>query len=468
MHTSNDNNPFRVPQLDSRLLELRKEENDRKITVRESRSLIENRIAKPKAKGKGVCVYVPKKNAIYDESDILSRHHAEKKTSVSELISKQREMLLLNMTINTQKEEIEKIDLQLKTKADEIKAKEESLEESAASFDSLLKENDTKAHEADRLAEKEAKKRHEKMQDVKRLSQQLQAVRYDIAKHTVAIEEFSKCKQFLDQLTPNSWFADFAEEKKSRQRSRRKARIEKRNEEFRRHQEALKMEAIAKDEKERGSSRKSRRQRRSVKECAESLETHDCVVPEPDFEDESLESSGDECPMWFEKPQQLLDAFTALEYENSFIIAQVHSLESVLKELNIQIDTLKEGYKHENIELADESHPQISLENAKASPLREQINLASQSQGNSLGHLLYMLQAKVKEVHDACGLGDNGSSNLLVTLSDIKAVTDSLLSKIEIIPTNFVMDKMNTYREARRQRLAEERKIEEGKACDSM
>jgi len=50
-------------------------------------------------------------------------------------------------------------------------------------FDSFLKENDKKAHDAIKKAEEETKKKQEKNHEIKRLTQQIQAVNSEMSKH---------------------------------------------------------------------------------------------------------------------------------------------------------------------------------------------------------------------------------------------------------------------------------------------
>ena len=82
---------------------------------------------------------------------------------------------------------------------------EKILEEDALRFDVFLKENDKKAQEAWREAEKETKRKMEKIQEIKKLNQQLQILQSTINKHKDNLEECSEYKAFLDRLTPKSW-----------------------------------------------------------------------------------------------------------------------------------------------------------------------------------------------------------------------------------------------------------------------
>jgi hypothetical protein len=58
--------------------------------------------------------------------------------------------------------------------------------------------------------------------------------------------------------------------------------------------------------------------------------------PPPTLEDEELTSSGEDIPMFFVRPQQLLDIFTHLEESNLFLIQNCQEIEQQLEELKQQ------------------------------------------------------------------------------------------------------------------------------------
>ncbi len=353
----------------------------------------------------------------------------------------------------------------MKKRADEIKAEEARLEESIKRFDTILEENDNKAQEAERQFEKESKNKHEKVQDIKLLEQQIKATRSDIMKQTESLEECSKYKDFLDSLTPSSWFSDFSEKKRERQRARRRARIEKRKKEFLREQEALILDVIAKAEKKRRSLRKGRRQRKTADDDIE-IQLPEISVPH--FDDESFESSGDECPMWFNKPEQLVEKFSILENEILFLLKQVHEQESKLHSLKLQFNSLKLEEDKEDSMFVTELRHQICLETERCANVKESVNIVSFSDEDNSTNLLSLLQIKAIELYEKCGLSDNSCNpSLQFILSEIEATAESILSKISKIPSNYLKKaikkkKSNRRMEKRAQQHAEnERNAEE-------
>lgn len=85
------------------------------------------------------------------------------KESITDLLSKKREMFLVQMSLDTKREEIRKLEEKAHLKEDALLRSEQMLEEDAVRFDAFLKENDKKAHDAIKKAEEETRKKQEKV-----------------------------------------------------------------------------------------------------------------------------------------------------------------------------------------------------------------------------------------------------------------------------------------------------------------
>ena len=72
----------------------------------------------------------------------------------------------------------------------------------------FLKENDKRAHDAVKEAEAATKKKNDKVQEIKRLNQQLQAVSSEMSKQREALDDCLKYREFLDGLTPDTHFEE--------------------------------------------------------------------------------------------------------------------------------------------------------------------------------------------------------------------------------------------------------------------
>jgi len=140
-----------------------------------------------------------------DASKLLIPRRQEKENT-TDFIAKKREMFLVQMSLDTKREEIRKLEEKAQLKEDALQRSEQMLEEDANRFDSFLKENDKKAHDAIKKAEEETKRKQEKSHEIKRLTQQIQAVNSEMSKHREALEDCLRYKSFLDMLTPTEWF----------------------------------------------------------------------------------------------------------------------------------------------------------------------------------------------------------------------------------------------------------------------
>ena len=116
------------------------------------------------------------------------------KENMTEFIAKKREMFLVQMSLDTKRDEIRKLEEKAQMKEDALQRSEQMLEEDVMRFDAFLRENDAKAREAMKKAEEEAKKKQEKNQEIKRLMQQIQALNSEMSKHRESLEDCLKYK----------------------------------------------------------------------------------------------------------------------------------------------------------------------------------------------------------------------------------------------------------------------------------
>jgi len=482
-------NPFKISKDDLNVAGLREKERQRRVQAREqSRKLkiwekgrgnvAESgrglNIKKLIAEGEENCNLNPKESKANRVLDKLSRvatgDRVEGKEMITDFIAKKREMFLLQMSIDIKKEEIRKLEERARLKEDAFNRSEQMLEEDAIRFDAFLKENDKKAQDAIRQFEKETKKKMEKIQEIKRLNQQIQIVQANIGKHTEALEECLKYKEFLDQLTPPEWFEKQKNIKRERQVARRKRRIEKRVEEWKKEQKRKLDELEAKLEADRPKTGGRNRRNKREKELAEATVAQVKTASPPDFEDEPLTSSDEETPMYFECPQQLLEIFSALEEENLFLIQNTQETEQALEEVKQKFQDAKSKMEEKTASLdqnVNDLRRNIESESAKTALLKQRAGLTSGELQKRDETWLITLGEKVKEVYQECGFGDVGSSpTTLFMLSDIEARMEELLARIEGIPEDYIKkaekEKGKKRRELKRlQQLAAQQKTQE-------
>jgi hypothetical protein len=77
----------------------------------------------------------------------------QEKENTAEFVAKKREMFLVQMSLDTKREEIRKLEEKAQMKEEALQRSEQMLEEDAMRFDAFLKENDKKAHDAIKKAE---------------------------------------------------------------------------------------------------------------------------------------------------------------------------------------------------------------------------------------------------------------------------------------------------------------------------
>lgn len=157
-------NPFKLPNDDKifrlreeeRLLQRKKREENLKLKVWEknneqilSRSL---RLKELVGKTKIETIQDATKTALDESMKILAPRHKEKENMV-DFVAKKREMFLVQMSLDTKREEIRKLEEKAQMKEQALLRSEQMLEEDAMRFDAFLKENDKKAHDAIKKAE---------------------------------------------------------------------------------------------------------------------------------------------------------------------------------------------------------------------------------------------------------------------------------------------------------------------------
>lgn len=130
----------------------------------------------------------------------------KEKENMADFIAKKREIFLLQMSLDTKRAEIKKLDERARQREEALKKSEQMLEEDALRFDAFLKENDEKVQEAIKRAEVEAKAKQDKVLEIKRLNTAIAALRSEMNKYEEQLEDCRKYKEFLNGITPAEWF----------------------------------------------------------------------------------------------------------------------------------------------------------------------------------------------------------------------------------------------------------------------
>ena len=469
MDELNDKNPFRITDYDADVLCLREKERIRRQQAKDQNKELKvwekSKCGTKTEMSRGTWIrdfmrsteeqkarenenIPPKRSKVSSILERLDKYFKEikpeERESTSDFIAKRKEMFLLQMSLDIKKSEIKKLHEKGCIKEEALKRSEQMLEEDATKFDAFLKENDKKAQEAMRQAEKESKRKLEKMQEIKKINQQIQVTQSMISKHKDTLDDCFKYKSFLDQLTPYDWVEKQKKIKQNRQKERREARIQRRKDKWLKEKERRLHEAKVLQE---NTKSKSRRRRRQVKNKS-SLQKEQAItkidmLPEPNYEDEPFTSSDEEISLYFKKPIDLLNVLSNLEEENLFLIQNTQEAEQSLDELVRNFKAMQfEIQRKEEIQKENIVQINRSIEHRKNSMINIQ-NLGNSNKTNIIEakdmQLLSKLSDKIHEVYNRCGYIDAGSiPSMLFMTSNIEAKMEEIMSSIEHIPSEYV------------------------------
>jgi len=423
-----EDNPFRLPP-DDQIFLIREQERQRRLEERErtkglpvwdrhtasTRILLSKKIGDVVAEASASAA--PKKHSKMSrsKSDTAVRDVRREKENVADFVEKKREMFLVQMSLDVKNMEIKKLVEKAAQKDQALKKSQQMLDEDVSKFDDFLQKNDQKAHKAMKDAEEETKKKQDRLQRIKHLKSQLSAVQSEIAKHREQKEECMKYKAFLDKITPADWKVTKEQEKRQRKLDRRKRFV---SNEMAKHNEAMENE-IRLDEQNleekyaealKGRRRTRREQEDQEKNKAEELERRRQRIRRkyPSEDAVSAEyvevSSGEEMPLYFTKPDQLLEFFTTMEEQNLFLIQTSQDKEQTLEEIQQKLNEKKRSIGlhlaklHQNMAEVEGS---IKEEQEQSEALRQQ---ALKTRGASeRDQLLEDLTNTIIEVHSMCG-----------------------------------------------------------------
>jgi hypothetical protein len=149
--------------------------------------------------------------------------HREKE-NMTDFIEKKRQMFLVQMSLDTKRAEIRKLEEQAQQREEALRNSEQMLEADAQRFESFLKKNDAQAVAAIKNAEQETKLKQDRVQEIKKLTAQIAAVNSETTKYAESLAECQSYKEFLDDLTPQEWIAEQYELHEKENQQKKEAR----------------------------------------------------------------------------------------------------------------------------------------------------------------------------------------------------------------------------------------------------
>jgi len=253
------------------------------------------------------------------------------------------------------------------------------------------------------------------LQRIKHLKSQLSAIQSEIAKHREQKEECQKYKTFLTRLTPPDWKELCLQQKAQRKIDRRNRYVDI---EMAKYNTLMEADFVQEErrleernaEAAKGRRRNKREQEEANREQQKELERRKEKIRKRYPTDEAVAaeyaevSSGEEMPLFFKKPPQLLEIFTSLEEQNLFLIQSSHDKEQTLEEMMAKFNGKKTLIGGQLDKLRD-AVAEVSLDIDGEEEKRELLKSQNQRPHGSEDRMQFMeeITNMVVEVHKACG-----------------------------------------------------------------
>eukprot|EP00199_Chlamydomonas_sp_CCMP681_P000248 CAMPEP_0119104450 /NCGR_PEP_ID=MMETSP1180-20130426/2658_1 /TAXON_ID=3052 ORGANISM="Chlamydomonas cf sp, Strain CCMP681" /NCGR_SAMPLE_ID=MMETSP1180 /ASSEMBLY_ACC=CAM_ASM_000741 /LENGTH=553 /DNA_ID=CAMNT_0007089215 /DNA_START=31 /DNA_END=1692 /DNA_ORIENTATION=- len=393
----------------------------------------------------------------------------KEKENMTEFIAKKREIFLLQMSLDTKRAEIQKLEERARQREEALKKSEQMLEEDALRFDAFLKENDEKVQEAIKRAEMEAKAKQDKVLEIKRLTTSTAALRSEMNKFEEQLEDCRKYKEFLDAITPPEFF----EAQAAKLQARKDAMLTEWQatcEDVRKRKEAA-LAAKGKAEHEYANARTQQEAERSERAIKDSIAYLKDIMKEKEPPPPNLDFqiSPEEEEMFFLDPAQLLAVYQELEESNLFYIQNAQETEEALEELRTKFRDTR-GRMDLDVSCLNsqvlELRGAIGAAQGKSKRLKdrtiENVGALTLSMGASAsGHpaiSLDELTGKVAEVYVRGGFDADQSIGTLQMLTNIESKLEELLAVVDVMPAEF-SEQLEKGREKERRRIARDEKL---------
>ena len=133
-------------------------------------------------------------------SNIPTMREDDHLTPATRLLEKRREMAEVEQALNAQKEEFQMKMESLQQRREELERKEHQLKESFLKFDKFLKENDSKRARALKKAAEEKVATRSKVDDIGKLSEEIQSLTLYRDKTTKKLSKYAKFQHYMDRV----------------------------------------------------------------------------------------------------------------------------------------------------------------------------------------------------------------------------------------------------------------------------
>ncbi|WIA44028.1 hypothetical protein OEZ86_010400 [Tetradesmus obliquus] len=445
--------------------------------------------------------------------------HRVERENIKDFLAKKRETFLVQMSLDTKRAEIRKLEERARQREEALKKSEAMLEEDGLRFDAFLKENDEKVQEAIKRADTEAKAKQDKALEIKRLNAAIAGLRSELNKQEEALEDCRRYKEFLDSVTPKEWFvAQAARQEQRRQEQLAAWRAECDALRARREAAAAARSKAEADFSNAHTQQEAEQAERAIKEATAALKEANKAKepPPPVFDDASSAAAGVAGPaasaagssacsslesMYFTAPQQLLQVYADLEESNLFLIQVCQESEEQLEEIRGHYRATQEKLNAEVTGLQSQISAlegAIAAASARAALLKARAaegevaqsrlclgggssssanasrgagTNSSQEDGNAAtaagdgGEVVSLeeLSSKVAQVYQRCGFDADASLATLSMLTSIEVRLEEALAAVAGLPQEQVSE-AEKGRERERRQVAREDKLAAARA----
>ncbi|KAF4112080.1 cilia- and flagella-associated protein 100 isoform X1 [Onychostoma macrolepis] len=472
--SSDDVNPFKIPEHNDLFQMRNKEKSQRKLEHQSKLALSVHE--KMTFAGRTRAGQTKLRKELKEENNIPVTHtHGQlqitpawrvsmkdpniDKGGMNEYITKKRELFLLEYSLAVKKGEIQLLEQMAAEEETKLTRAEKSLEDDAILFEEFLKENDKNSVEAIKIAEQETKVKLEKVAEIKKITSKTVAIKSDISKYEDILKEYKKYKEFLLMLSPPEW------QEKQRSKSRHSTvstnteRDEKQAEKIQKNKERKTAEGSKHGERRvaRGflSSQEARASsRQSVKSSHQSSK-----ISAPGTDSSDCEEDPE---MFFKEPQDLLNLMTELEEQNLSLIQNTRETEEALEEFRQNAELTRKNMESESKQLKvqiDIMTDTIQREKERAAELEMKAKLFSleQYKPEDQDKTLDALSRKVEEVYHCCVGETEANLTTLQMLTAIEEKLGELLENADMIPKDQMSIAERAKEKERRMRLRDEK-----------
>nr|XP_042103026.1 coiled-coil domain-containing protein 38 isoform X1 [Ovis aries] len=441
---------------------------------------------------------------------------ADTKRTIHEFISDQRDRFMLEYTLSTKRNTIQRFEKHTAMKERKLMKAEKKLEEDAVAFEEFLRENDQRSVDALKMfvppsplakslftlffllfsfsehrpiqnrltnlflfsAAQETINKLQMTAELKKASLEIQSVKSEIAKTEFLLREYMKYGLFLLKLSPKQWQIQQGMKKVSRSKEnvnvmlpsiirKLSARRKETTDESRRT-------SFSEDSSlGRGSQARSRRRTTpNLEEKKSSLSNQTESISSEDSLEFFLDDDMDydlEPELYFKEPEELLQVLTELEEQNLTLVQYSQDVDENLEDVNKREKVIQDKI-NTNIEFLLEHKELLKAncvrEEEKAAELELRSRLFSFGEYNSDAQekLIDSLSKKINQVYKVCiGDAEVGSLNPVQKLVKVETRLVELSDLIDSIPKENVEAIERMKQKERRQRLREEKMREKQK-----